>query len=42
MGLVKRRHQLRRSRYRGETGTDWSVGMGILAANLEWMRRRDA
>ena len=42
ISLVKRRYQLRRSRYRGESGTDWWVGMGILAANLEWMRRRDA
>ena len=42
IGLVKRRYQLRRSRYRGESGTDWWVGMGILAANLEWMRHHEA
>ncbi|MDA8200957.1 MAG: ISNCY family transposase [Thermaerobacter sp.] len=42
IGLVKRRYQVRRSRYRGESGTDWWVGMGILAANLEWMRRQEA
>ena len=41
IGLVKRRYQLRRSRYRGESGTDWWVGLGILAANLEWMRRHE-
>ena len=40
--LVKRHYQLRRSRYRGESGTDWWVGMGILAANLEWMRQHAA
>lgn len=42
IGLVKRRYQLRRSRYRGESGTGWWARLGILAANLEWMRRHEA
>jgi hypothetical protein len=40
IGLVQRRYQLRR-RYQGDAGTDWWVGLGILAAHLEWMRHHE-